>query len=242
MARGRVQSKDQPAHVEFALRAQGTLPEIITEPDLETLNRGLRFLFARLREARQQFENEGDGGRRGAFTALAATWMFIVLFKGPRAESLQVPILCLQDALASLERGLVLPIVKSARRRGRAPASEAHAHLKGYAAGTVERLRQKGLNRQDAFRAVAKRLSKLEVRPERGAGKVTADTVRHWYDEVATDVGRHGTAARMFDLMFTADEDSKFSALPTVQARSHALALLTGWIQAISPARNRKPS
>jgi hypothetical protein len=242
MARGRVQSQDQPAHVEFALRAQGTLPEIIAEPSLETLNRGLRFLFARLREARQQFESEGDGGRRGAFTALAATWMFIVLFEGTRSESLQVPILCLQDALASLEKGLVLPIVRPARRRGRPPSSEMRAHLRGLAAGTVRRLMQTGLNRQDAFRAVAERLSQLEVQPERGAGRVTPDTVRHWYDEVAADVGRHGTEARMFDSMFAADEDSRLSALPPVQARSHALACLAGWVQATFPALNQKTS
>jgi hypothetical protein len=241
MARGQAPSQDQPAHVEFALRSQGTLPEIIAEANLETLNSGLRFLFARLREARQQFESEGDGGRKGAFTALAATWMFIVLFEGPRAESLQVPILCLQDALASLEKGLVPPIVKRAPRCGRAPSSEVRAHLRGHAAGTAQRLMETGLNRQDAFRAVAKRLSELEVRTERGAGKVTADTVRHWYDEVRADVGRHGTEARMFDSMFTADEDSKFSALPPVQARSRALASLAGWVQATFPALNQKP-
>jgi hypothetical protein len=243
MARGQAPPQDQPAHVEFLLRCQGTLPEIITEANLETLNSGLRFLFARLREARQQFESERDGGRKGASTALAATWMFTVLFEGARAESLQVPILYLQDALDSLEKGRVLPILKQKRapRGGRAPSSEVRAHLRGYAAGTVQRLMKTGLSRQDAFRAVAKRLSQLGVRPERGAGKFTADTVRHWYDEVAADVGRHGTEATMFDSMFTADEASRFSTLPPAQARSHALASLAGWVRVISPALNQKP-
>ena len=62
--------KDLPPHLEFLLQSQGTLPEFITEADLETLNSGLRFLFAHLRNARQQFENEGDGGRLAAVAAL----------------------------------------------------------------------------------------------------------------------------------------------------------------------------
>src|SRR5262249_21866420 len=98
------QDQDQYPHVKFADRNKGTLPESITEVDLETLNTALRFLFARLREARRQFESEGDDGRAGAFTALAATWMFITLFKEPFAEDLQVPVLHLQQALALLEK------------------------------------------------------------------------------------------------------------------------------------------
>jgi hypothetical protein len=61
------ESKDLPPQ-EFLLQSRGTLPEFITEADLETLNSGLRFLFAHLRDARQQFENEADGGRFAAVT------------------------------------------------------------------------------------------------------------------------------------------------------------------------------
>jgi hypothetical protein len=199
-AGGRVRSQEKPPHVEFALRAQGTLPEIITEANLETLNLGLRFLFARLREARQQFESEGDGGRKGAFTALAATWMFIVLFEEPCAESLHIPILRLQDALVSLEQNLVLPIVERVRRPGRARSSVVHASLRGHAAGTVRRLMQTDLDAPEAYRAVAKVLTRRGVKAERGSGKITADTVRHWcVDELPADVGRHGPAAWMYD-------------------------------------------
>ena len=230
-----MKSQDQPAHVEFALRSRGTLPEIITEANLETLNSGLRFLFARLREARQQFESEGDGGRKGALTALAATWMFIVLFEGPRSQSLQVPILCLQDALACLEKGLVLPMVKPAPRCGRAPSSDARAALRGCAAGTVQRLLQTGLKSQDANLAVANKLSQLGIRPERGSGEITDRTVRTWCEEVASDVGRHGTAAEVYESMFTSAEVDRFSALPVDQARSHALNSFADFVQAIFP-------
>src|SRR5262249_25366723 len=131
-----------PPYLQFLNQAEGTLPEVINETNLETLNRGLSFLFALLRDARSRFEQEGDGGRSGAFTALGAIWMFIALFQKPYAEGLQVPILRLQDALASLDENRVLPILKPAPRAGRSKSSQAYLALKGHAVGTVERLRQ----------------------------------------------------------------------------------------------------
>ena len=65
-------------------------------------------------------DKEGDGGRAAAFTALGACWMFVALFRQPLAESLKVPILRLQDALAGLESGSVAPMMVPIRRRGRA--------------------------------------------------------------------------------------------------------------------------
>jgi hypothetical protein len=142
-------------------------PETIAEADLNTLNSGLGFLFGRLREAQAEFHEEGDNGRRGAFTALAASRMFITLFRTPFEEELYVPILRLQDALAMLDKNRVEPIVKPARRSGRAPSSNTYLCLKGYAATTVELLLQAGLTRDDARRAVATQLRQLGVRPER---------------------------------------------------------------------------
>jgi hypothetical protein len=56
------------------------------------------------REARRLFDQEGDNGRTGAFTALAAAWMFIVLFKEPLAESLQVPTMAPAGARDEIRR------------------------------------------------------------------------------------------------------------------------------------------
>jgi hypothetical protein len=95
-------------------RHKGTLPGIIGEAELETLNAGLNLLFARLREARRR--EEGDAGRPGAFTALGALFQFIVLFKQPHAETLYVPVLKLLDALAALDNNAVEPIIKPTRR------------------------------------------------------------------------------------------------------------------------------
>jgi len=140
---------------------------------------------------------------------------------------LHVPLLNLHASLEALDNGLVEPILKPVPRRGRAPSSEARAALKGCVAGTVQRLLRTGLNQQDANLAVAKLLTRRGVRPERGSGgEVTVNTVRHWCEEVAADVGRRGTAAKMYASMFMPAEVDRFSALPLDQARSHALGSL----------------
>jgi hypothetical protein len=218
---------------EFVAKAAGILPDTIREADLETLNSGLHFLFADLREAQRRFEAEEDG-RLGAFTALGAIWRFIVLFKAPHDQGLQVPVIRLQDALASLERNLVEPMLKPRPRRGRAPSSHAYATLRGNSAGTAELLFRTGLDRQQAHRIVANQLKEIGVQPERGSGKVTADTVRHWCVEVAADVGRRGTAAMAYDSM-VADAEPKISALTPEQARRWAIDSLAAFIQRLFP-------
>jgi hypothetical protein len=227
---------------EFVVQHAGSLPEAVAEGDLDTLNSGLRFLFADLRSAQRLYREKGDDGRAGASAALGATWRFVMLFKDPLAETLHVPILNLHASLRALEDNLVEPILKPVPHDGRAPSSGRRAALKGCVAGTVERLLRTGFGRQDANLAVAKRLRRLGVRPERGSGKITGNTVRHWCEEVATDVGRRGTAAIMYHSMFTSAEVDKFSALPVDQARSHALDSLAGFVQAIFPeALEQKP-
>jgi hypothetical protein len=228
---------------EFAARAKGTLPEAITETDLQTLNSGLHLLFADLREAQRRFEADEDG-RLGAFTALGAMGRFIILFKAPHAEALQVPIIRLQDALAMLENNLVMPMLRRRPSPGRAPSSHAHATLRGNAAGTVQLLRKTSIDRQQAYRAVANQLKELGVRPERGSGNVTADTVRHWCEEVARDVGRQGTVAMAYDSMLS-EIEPKISALTQEQARRWALDSLTAFVQRLFPemrAQRKKSS
>jgi hypothetical protein len=209
----------RPPHLEFLDRHKGTLPGIIGEAELETLNAGLNLLFARLREARRQFQEEGDAGRLGAFTALGALWQFIVLFKQPHAETLHVPVLKLLDALAALDNNAVEPIIKPTRRPGRAPSSHAHLALKGHVAGTVRRLVAAGVNHKDAYKQVAQLLQRLGVRPERGLGHITAATVRNWCNEVSADVSRQGTAAQMYETMFASSEEARFSKLSQADIR-----------------------
>ena len=234
-AQAEIRSGDVPPGLDFLERSKGTLPETITESNLGTLNEGLGFLFAQLREARRRYDEEGDGGRAGAFMALGAIWKFIVLFDRPHAERLHTPILRLLDALAALEENNVLPIVKPVPRPGRAPSSHGHAALKGQAAATVKRLTQAGVPLKEAHKAVARELNKLGVRPERGSDPVTSRTVRNWCGEVASDVGRHGTAALMCADNFTDEEQKRFSALSKVDAKRFALASLAGFVRDVFP-------
>jgi hypothetical protein len=235
-------SSIKPSHVEFECQNRASLPEVITEDNLQILNEGLRHLFDRLREARRQFDSEGDDGRVGAFTALAATWRFISLFKEPFAECLQVPILHLQQAVALLENNVALPILKPVPKGGRAVSSYSRAALRGCAVGTVQRLLDNGMSPGEAHQAVAQVLDHLGIRPERGGGKITGTTVRHWCDDVATDVGRHGMAAFKYDTMFTRSKREKLSASPNDDAKLYdALDELAAYVEALLPGQRNPP-
>ena len=227
--------EEQPPNLQFLKRYQGTLAEIIRGSDLVVLNAALNFLFTRLREARRQFEQEGDAGRLGAFTALGALWQFVVLFEKPSSQSLQTPILRLQDALVSLDKNSVLPIVAPTKRRGRGESSHAHLALKGHVAGTVRRLISLGAGQADALEKVAAMLRRLGVRAERGSGQVTARTIRNWCNEVSTDVSRKGTAAQVFHDMFADAEEKRFASLSQADARRFALVSLSSWVERLFP-------
>jgi hypothetical protein len=238
-------SADVRPHVEFLKQFQGSLPEIITESDLETLNLGLGHLFVWLREARQQYNEDQDGGRIAAFTTLGALMQFIMLFNLPLAEYLHTPILKLLDALVGLDQNNVLPILKPVARSGRSASNPAHAALKGHVAGTVMRLRNSGLDPKTACKRVATELAKLGIRPQRGTKAISANTVRHWCDDVASDVGRGGIAAITYDSMFTDKENERLHALLPANAQSFALASLRQYVQQIFPRRRptaSKPS
>jgi hypothetical protein len=128
---------------------------------------------------------------------------------------------------------------------GRARSSDAREALKGHVAGTVQRLKSAGLKLDAARRRVAKELGKLGVRSERGAGEVTANSVRHWCDVVSADVGRRGLAAYNYDLMFTDDEVERFSAWPSSQAQQKfAVASLADFVRENFPELrgSQKPS
>jgi ParB-like chromosome segregation protein Spo0J len=227
--------------IKFIDRMAGTLSEELTERDLETLNAALRFFFADLRGAWDQFQAGQD--RKGAIQALAAMWRLIALFKSPLAETLHVPILLLQDALCALDKNKVAPMLKPAPRSGRARSIGARAGLRGHAAGTVQHLMQAGLTQPQAYARLAKTLTKLGVRPERGPGQITATTIRHWCDEVAADVGRRSVAATVYDGMFTRDEHNRFLGLSSDGERqSSAIESLEGFVRAVLPEVRKPPN
>jgi hypothetical protein len=158
---------------------KGTLPELITKPDLKTLNSGLRFFFSELRRASMLFRQSGRGGRAGAVKVVGATWRLVALFQQPLSEVLHIPILRLEDALLKLDEGTVSPMLRPVPHSGRASSTGGRAALRGHAAGTVARLIEANVARKEAHALVASALVELGIRPERGAGHITATTVRH---------------------------------------------------------------
>ncbi len=224
------------AAVEFLDKMHGTLQELITTRDLETLNAGLSFFFSDLRRARELFQQSEGHGRSGAIKALGAMWRFIALFKEPLAECLHVPILRLQSELRALDQNTVSPILRPVGERGRGSSTDARAALIGRAAGAVAQLVEAGLARPEARTWVAKALVELGVRPERGSGEMTERTVREWCERVDADVGRHEAAATVYDGMFTADERQTFADLGSDEARrSYALQGLARFVRAVFP-------
>jgi hypothetical protein len=230
------------ASIDFIDQVTGTLPETISERDLETLNAGLRFLFADLRAAYEMYQRHEGHDRDGVVKALAAFWRFVAMFAQPLSDNLHVPIVRLQDALQALDDNHVEPMLQPVSHRGRAKLPEAYAALRGQVAGAVMRLMQASVPQLQACAEVAEVLAVHGVRPQRGGQRITATTVRHWCDDVSGDVGRDGVAATVFDSMFTEKERERFADLPSrKKQRSFALESLARFLRAVFPAIKDAP-
>jgi hypothetical protein len=163
--------------------AAPSLPENIAPTDLEALNQALTALFEDLRFA-QNLPHSESHGRRSAAVALIAAWRFLIRFQPVLAESLHVPLMSLHSALLALNENNVEPILKPTKRTGRATSSPSRYVLIGIAVGAAERLKWTGFSRTDANKAVATKLKALGVKPTRGKGGLTADTVRRWREQI----------------------------------------------------------
>ena len=64
---------------------------------------------------------------------------------------------------------------------------------------------------------------------------MTAATVRNWCNEVSSDVSRKGTAAQVYDMMFTDAEDKQFSTLSNADTRRYTFGSLSDWVQSMFP-------
>jgi hypothetical protein len=219
---------------QFFEQYRGTLPEIVGEKDLKVLNSALGFLFAGLREARQQFDQTGEGDRQGPFTALGALWKFAALFKRPDAERLNAPTINLMNALVALDENRVLPVVNPSPRRGRSPSDHGYQSLTAHAVRAVERLVHFGVKQQAARVQVAKLLHKLGVRAERGRDQVTATTLKTWSNKISTDVGRYSSAAKIYDHELDSEGET-FLKLPKAEGRRISLQKLSAWVQSTFP-------
>ena len=236
---------EQPLHTQFLDQCEGTLPEVLDEHALDTLNIGLAFVFALLREAKRQFDEEGDAGRAAAFTAMGALWQFAALFEKPYREGLHIPIVDLMVALQALDDNSVLPVVRPTPRPGRSPSNHAHLALKGHSAAAVRRLVSAGLEPQRTHKAVAAELRKLGVRAQRGSGDLTHTTIRNWCKQISRAVSREGTAAAYYDDTLKDPAERQFSAImqggDRLAARQIALSAFSRWVQLHTAAQVVNP-
>ena len=199
---------------------------------------GFRFLFAHLRDARQQFENEGDGGRLAAVTALGGLWQFIVHSKSRSRIACKSP--------SSTSRPHSQPSKKTSCFRYTSRFLAVVAPFRSCACGNdwtrgrhgATAFANRSYTRQSRTRAVAAHLTKLGVKTGRG-GRVTANTVRHWCDEVAID--GHGLAAQLCHSILSEIEDSDFATSSRGEAQIRVLDKLSAWVWGIIPA-SPKPS
>jgi hypothetical protein len=236
------------------------LPEQVEPADLETLNQALAALFHDLRFARNLPPDETHG-RLSAVIALSAAWRFLTRFEAALTETLHAPLMSLHNALLALNENNVEQILKPTKQTGRATSSARRYALIGIVVGAARRLEWTRLSPIDANRAVATKLNALGVKPTRGKGRVTADTLRRWREQIsatqpllrslpqvleselsAEDLGWIGAALNA-DSMTTEKSRAQITALAAADARRFVLLALEKSISGMMLVDNpAKPS
>jgi len=234
------------------------LPEKIGPADLDALNQALAGFFEELRFARGLPQGETHG-RLGASVALRAVWSFLMRFDAAVVETLHVPLMSLHSALLALNENNIEPILKPTKRSGRATSSPKRYALIGIAVGSAQRLEWTGLSPMDANKAVAAKLNALDVKPARGKGGVSADTLRQWREHISQtqpllrslpEVLQSGlsaedsawiNAAANADSMMTENWHAKIAALAPADGRRFVLLALEKSISEMALADPPKP-
>jgi hypothetical protein len=159
-------------------------------------------LIEGLREASHGLEEAKDSSRNSVIAAVSAVIDFLLPFQRMTPESWLPPLLILQDALLSLDDGLVHPLLLPVRspRGGRSRASCAREIIKARAVLTVHWLCESGVEVKEAYKMVANVFDKAGVKAGRGRyPQVTAGTLEYWCKEIAKDVERRSDAAKTYD-------------------------------------------
>jgi hypothetical protein len=218
------------------------LPESVAARNVPRLNIAFRHLWAELRKA--QFDFAEGNHLTGAYLSLVAVSAFLSLFGPVRREGLSVPLAVLENALWALDEGVVQPILKPARRArsGRARSSVLYQELKGTAVYVARRLHSFGLEQKEAQKIVGAELRYIGVTPDRGSGDITARTIRGWCDEVAADVGRHGTAAQRCYVLLSHPRDKALDGMPPEAAKSWLRSRLRSFATVIGGKPANPPS
>ena len=195
-------------------------------------------LYEGLIEAKQLFETGRNDGREGVIHAIETVLKFLEKLGSIRSHGLHAPLVALFNALMNLDDGVVLPILKKARRTGRGRASAMRESIKGAIAFTVHGLHVTGMQMPAAQKLVASALQKQGLKAERGRDQeITARTVRGWCADVAADVSRRGEAAQAFDLLLK--ECSLQNYATSKHLRRKLLDDLVGMIRQLTPTAHK---
>jgi hypothetical protein len=205
----------QPKHEKQ--RNAGTVP---SAEELVAIEVAFTELYKGLDDAKQLFETNG---REGVIHALECVLKFLEKSTVVRSDGLHAPLAGLFDALMALDDGRVLPLLKPAKKTGRARASAMRESLIGAVVYTVDRLIETGMGADAAYEAVARKLNSLGITPARGAKPTILRTIRGWCERTHADVGRHGEAAQTYDGLLSTHPRGAADGLPPRQVRAALL-------------------
>jgi hypothetical protein len=168
-------------------------------PEFKGHRAAYRELLEALFYAVDRFENEGDGGRKGARIASVAAARFLaVRHEDPRLAG---PFLAIAQSLDDLKRGLNPPLFSrqiEARERDR---SSERKHVQMLAGAAMEVLIRRGRTSPDAGRRVARAIQKW---PSFRAQEVTWTTVRNWRSQVRRDTDpRYGQFRELCEFLLS---------------------------------------
>ena len=127
-----------------------------------------------------------DHGRIGIQLALFEVDLFLRALLGSQNASMFMPLNQLRYALIDLDRGKVVPLLRPKKPENRPKDSSAKEALRSSAAVAMEFYMKAKVQRKQAARNVAKRLSEMGYEHSRGK-QITAQHVEDWRDRVMTE-------------------------------------------------------
>jgi hypothetical protein len=174
----------------------------------EIIFKAIYSLLDKVREANRLYREGEILQREATIDVLLAAEEFLLLVtdRSDHQQPITFHFDALLNALMSLDKGEVLPVLKPRRRPGSPRDSAGKGVVKGMAAHVIERLVAAGLNLDEAYEKVAGVLRQAGITPGRKGARdqrteTTARTVRGWCERIAADVGRERLSARQFDSM-----------------------------------------
>jgi hypothetical protein len=151
-------------------------PEVPTQAAMAGLEERLRYAVERQR-------NEGRCDQDTAIVAINAVITFLNSIESFKHRDLALPFRALGTAVNELERGITLPLLQAARRRGKPPSSLPEQIVRVAAAAGIDTLVHLGMTDREAAKKVARRLQDsgrllgtLDGEPIDAAARV-----RRWY-------------------------------------------------------------